>query len=106
MIVPCSAVIATFAPDWDVPGPRACRGQERVDVGPDPDRPARDPSNPWSVQGDGLVRYGAVRVSHVGQNFLIFDWSYQTDPGNPELLVGGGFFTRARGGAALGPSIR
>ena len=56
--------------------------------------------------GDGFARYGAVRVSHVGQNFLILDWSYQTDPGNPELLVGGGFFTRARGGATLGASLR
>lgn len=36
--------------------------------------------------GDGFVRYGAVRVSHAGQNFLILDWSYQTDAGNPELI--------------------
>jgi hypothetical protein len=36
--------------------------------------------------GDGFARYGAVRVTHVGQSFLILDWSYQTDPGNPELL--------------------
>jgi hypothetical protein len=38
--------------------------------------------------GDGFKRYGAVRVTHVGQTFLILDWAYQTDPGNPELLVG------------------
>jgi hypothetical protein len=37
--------------------------------------------------GDGFLRYGALRVTHVGQNFLIFDWAFQTDPGNPELLV-------------------
>ena len=37
--------------------------------------------------GDGFKRYGAVRVSHVGQDFLILDWAYQTDPGNPELIV-------------------
>ena len=37
--------------------------------------------------GDGFLRYGAVRVTHVGQTFLIFDWAFQTDPGNPELLV-------------------
>lgn len=36
--------------------------------------------------GDGFARYGAIRVSHVGQNFLILDWSFQTDPGNPELV--------------------
>jgi hypothetical protein len=26
-------------------------------------------------------------LSHVGHDFLILDWAYQTDPGNPELLV-------------------
>jgi hypothetical protein len=40
--------------------------------------------------GDGFKRYGAVRVTHVGQDFLILDWAYQTDPGNPELLVSSG----------------
>jgi hypothetical protein len=39
--------------------------------------------------GDGLVRYGAVRVTHVGTTFLIMDWAFQTDPANPELLVRG-----------------
>lgn len=38
--------------------------------------------------GDGFVRYGGVRVTHVGQTFVILDWSFQTDRGNPELLVG------------------
>jgi hypothetical protein len=37
--------------------------------------------------GDGFLRYGAVRVTHVGQTFLILDWAFQTDSGNPELLV-------------------
>jgi hypothetical protein len=36
--------------------------------------------------GDGFYRYGALRVTHVGQNFLILDWAFQTDPGNPELI--------------------
>jgi hypothetical protein len=36
--------------------------------------------------GDGFLRYGAIRVTHVGQTFLIVDWSFQTDPGNPELI--------------------
>lgn len=36
--------------------------------------------------GDGFSRYGAVRVTHVGQDYLILDWAYQTDPGNPELI--------------------
>jgi hypothetical protein len=37
--------------------------------------------------GDGFKRYGAVRVTHVGQSYLILDWAFQTDPGNPELIV-------------------
>lgn len=36
--------------------------------------------------GDGFARYGAVRITHVGQNFLILDWSFQTDFGNPQLI--------------------
>jgi hypothetical protein len=39
--------------------------------------------------GDGFVRYGAVRVLHVGTTFLLMDWSFQTSAGNPELLVRG-----------------
>ncbi|HZB27242.1 MAG TPA: hypothetical protein VE282_01675, partial [Gemmatimonadales bacterium] len=35
---------------------------------------------------DPLLRFGAVRVTHAGPSFLILDWAYQTDPGNPELL--------------------
>ena len=37
--------------------------------------------------GDDLPRYGAVRIQHVGSTFLILDWAYQPDPGNPELIV-------------------
>jgi hypothetical protein len=43
--------------------------------------------------GDGFARFGGVHVTHVGTNYMIFSWSYQTDPGNPELSVGGGIFT-------------
>jgi hypothetical protein len=38
--------------------------------------------------GDDFLRYGAVRVTHAGPSFLVLDWAFQTDPGNPELLVG------------------
>ncbi|MEO8880291.1 MAG: hypothetical protein ABI446_07805 [Gemmatimonadaceae bacterium] len=41
---------------------------------------------------DGL-HYGAVRVTAVGSNYIIVDWAYQTDYGNPELrrvVAGGG----------------
>lgn len=40
---------------------------------------------------DGL-HYGAVRVTNVGTDYIIIDWAYQTDHGNPELrrVVDGG----------------
>ena len=37
-------------------------------------------------EGDGFYRYGAIQVTAVGSNYIIFNWSYQTDPGNPELI--------------------
>ncbi|MBI2071493.1 MAG: hypothetical protein HYT81_00385 [Gemmatimonadetes bacterium] len=43
--------------------------------------------------GDSYARYGALRVTHASSQYLIFDWSYQTDPGNPELSVRGGLPT-------------
>jgi hypothetical protein len=51
--------------------------------------------------GDGFARYGGVRITHVGQDFLILDWSFQTDHGNPELLVGGGSRAAGAGGITL-----
>ncbi len=39
--------------------------------------------------GDGFARFGSIRAAHVGQEFVIFDWAFQTDPGNPELVVSG-----------------
>lgn len=44
------------------------------------------------VEGTTL-RYAALRVTHVGRDYLIFDWSFQTDPGNPELVVRAGLTT-------------
>jgi hypothetical protein len=41
------------------------------------------------VDASGL-HYGALRVTHVNRDYMIFDWSMQTDIGNPELIVGGG----------------
>lgn len=41
------------------------------------------------VEGS-TVRYGALRVTDVSRDYVIFDWSFQTDVGNPELLVRGG----------------
>jgi len=36
------------------------------------------------VLSDGF-HYGGVRVTALGTNYAIIDWSYQSDPGNPEL---------------------
>jgi len=44
------------------------------------------------VEGTTL-RYGALRVTHVGRDYVIFDWSFQTDVGNPELIRRGGLTT-------------
>lgn len=44
------------------------------------------------VEGTTL-RYGALRVTHVGRDYLIFDWSFQTDVGNPELIRRAGLST-------------
>jgi hypothetical protein len=44
------------------------------------------------VEGTTL-RYGALRVTHVGRDYVIFDWSFQTDVGNPELTTRGGLST-------------
>jgi len=66
-----------------------------IDIAPEA---GYDPAGLEAVPGWGYVfriddggpffTYGAVRVTHAGTNLLILDWAYQTDPGNPELLVG------------------
>ncbi len=35
---------------------------------------------------DGWARFGAIRVTWSGTGHLIFEWAFQDDPGNPELL--------------------
>ncbi len=35
----------------------------------------------------GSANYAAVRVSHVGADYVIFDWSYQSAMNNPELSI-------------------
>jgi hypothetical protein len=40
-------------------------------------------------ENDGFLRFGAIRMTHVSDEYVIFDWSYQTDPGNPELAPAG-----------------
>jgi hypothetical protein len=47
------------------------------------------------------VRYGALRMTHVGRDYLIFDWSFQTDVGNPELVVRAGLTTSLSTGSRV-----
>ena len=50
------------------------------------------------------VRYGALRMTHVGRDYLIFDWSFQTDPGNPELQIRAGQSTAMATGTGVSGS--
>ena len=51
--------------------------------------------------GDGFLRYGAIRPTHVGADYIIFDWAYQTDPGNPQLDISGGMSVYEGGGVVV-----
>ena len=73
-----------------------------IDLAPDPLVP-RTPTLDYSTDGatafpgigyvfempDPVIQsafvYGAVRPTHVGPQFTILEWSFQTDPNNPEL---------------------
>jgi hypothetical protein len=37
-------------------------------------------------EGNGFLQYGGIRIVALGADYVIVDWSYQTDRGNPELL--------------------
>jgi len=52
------------------------------------------------VEGTTL-RYGALRVTHVGRDYVIFDWSFQTDVGNPELQIRAGQSTAMATGTGV-----
>jgi hypothetical protein len=45
------------------------------------------------IDGPATLHYGALRVTHVSRDYVIFDWSLQTDLGNPELIIRGGMTT-------------
>ena len=40
----------------------------------------------FEIVDGSVLNYGALRMTHVGRRYVIFDWSVQTDPGNPELV--------------------
>jgi len=100
---------------WMVPGPRArihpesrwstalkcgpgsdadCESWERAPVsGYATDRIALDPGYTYMFRvpgDDGETRFGALRATIVGvdqddNELIVFDWAYQTQPGNPNL---------------------
>ena len=43
----------------------------------------------FRIVENGATRYGALRVTHVSRDYVIFDWSYQTSVGDPELIARG-----------------
>ena len=55
------------------------------------------------IEGSTL-HYGALRMTHVGRNYVIFDWSFQTDVGNPELQVRAGLMTSLSTGSVVSGS--
>jgi len=55
------------------------------------------------VEGTTL-RYGALRVTHVARDYVIFDWSFQTDVGNPELQIRAGQSTAMATGTGVSGS--
>ncbi len=40
----------------------------------------------FQMLDNGQLHYAALRVTAVSRQYVIFDWSVQTDPGNPELV--------------------
>jgi hypothetical protein len=34
--------------------------------------------------------FAKIRITSLSSNFIVFDWAYQIDPGNPELVMKGG----------------
>lgn len=49
-----------------------------------------------TARGDGM-HYASVRVAAVGHNFIVFEWSYQRNPGDPVLnraAIGGSAIAR------------
>lgn len=40
----------------------------------------------FEIVDGSVLHYGALRMTHVGRQYAIFDWSVQTDSGNAELV--------------------
>ncbi|MBI1968055.1 MAG: hypothetical protein HYS40_08700 [Gemmatimonadetes bacterium] len=55
----------------------------------------------FEIVESATLRYGALRVTHAGRDYVIFDWSFQTDPGNPELQLRGNLPTVSGTGSSV-----
>lgn len=40
----------------------------------------------FAIVDNTVLHYGALRMTHVGSQYAIFDWSVQTDASNPDLV--------------------
>jgi len=40
----------------------------------------------FEIVDGSVLHYGALRMTQVSRQYVIFDWSVQTDPGNPDLV--------------------
>ncbi|HVH69106.1 MAG TPA: hypothetical protein VM716_14650 [Gemmatimonadales bacterium] len=40
----------------------------------------------FAIMDGAVLHYGGLRMTHVGRQYAIFDWSVQTDPSNPDLV--------------------
>src|SRR6266576_2233487 len=58
----------------------------------------------FEIVDGSTLRYGALRVTHVGRDYLILDWSFQTDQGNPELQIRAGQSTAMATGTGVSGS--
>ena len=79
-----------------IPGTPLTPGEPPTAPGPVPPASGYDRAMIQAVPGYGYVfqrlesvqyHYMALRVTAVTRQYVIFDWSVQTDPGNPELVV-------------------
>jgi hypothetical protein len=81
----CGVAADAQCEDWTT---APLSGYSHVDIAVEPEF-----TYMWRVvEGDGVARYGALRVTLLGTDqfgagLMIFDWAYQLQGGNPQLVV-------------------
>jgi hypothetical protein len=81
----CGVAADALCQDWTI---APISGYSSADVAVDPEF-----TYMWRVvDGAGLIHYGAIRVAllgtdQTGAELMIFDWAYQLQGGNPQLVV-------------------